>query len=149
MAHMAIFIRCTGLCMWCERIASRLSPSSSFSLWADVVSEGESITDMHQRPTNVDALLVWNHQHSIVERLTLIKGSLLMILNHPWSGYCLGSFERQFPEVLAENEVVNPFTVTVKHPHNELLYVWSEGGCLAVVGSLLVARLFCPSWYIC
>lgn len=112
---------------------------------ADVVSEGESVTDMRQRPTNVDALLVWNHQHSFVERLTLIKGSLLMILNHPWSGYGLGSFERQFPEVLAENDVVNPFTVTVKHPHNELLYVWSEGGCLAVVGLLIVfAILFIP-----
>lgn len=89
------------------------------------------------RPVTADARLQHDRQHSGTERLALIKGAGLLIASAPWTGHGLASFERRFPEALASAGMENPFTVTVSHPHNELLYVWSEGGILAALGLLL------------
>lgn len=70
------------------------------------------------------------------ERLTLTKGALLLIAARPFAGHGIGSFESAFPPALARSGHLNPFTVTVTHPHNELLYVWSEGGIVALAGLL-------------
>lgn len=74
---------------------------------------------------------------SDTERLALIRGAVALIARAPVEGAGLGTFERRFPEILAENGQINPFPVTVGHPHNELLYVWSEGGITALAGLLL------------
>lgn len=105
---------------------------------AQVVSSGgklSTVTD--HRPLNTDERMEWNRQHSGAERRVMIAGSLIMIAQRPMLGFGLGSFESQFPLTLAIHGLRNPFTVTVAHPHNELLYVWSEGGILAFVGLLL------------
>lgn len=89
------------------------------------------------RPVSPQARLEWNRQHSNNERLTLFKSALLMKRENPLFGEGLGSFEFRFPQVLHDNRVINPFPVTVVHPHNELLYVWFEGGLVATAGLLL------------
>lgn len=89
------------------------------------------------RPVNTEARLQHDRQHSGAERLALLQGTSLIIATTPWSGSGLGTFERRFPDALAEAGAVNPFTVTVSHPHNELLYVWSEGGVVAAAGLML------------
>lgn len=89
------------------------------------------------RPDDTQARLDWNRQHSNNERLTLFKGALLMKRENPLVGEGLGSFEVRFPQVLRDNGVINPFPTTVVHPHNELLYVWFEGGVVAITGFLL------------
>ncbi|HBV9912399.1 TPA: hypothetical protein MEA72_004551 [Klebsiella aerogenes] len=89
------------------------------------------------RPVTTTARLQHDRLHSGIERQALIKGAVAMITRAPLAGNGLGSFERQFPDALASIGVNNPFTVTVSHPHNEILYVWSEGGIVAALGLLL------------
>jgi len=72
-----------------------------------------------------------NHQRRI-----MIQGALSLIAAHPLAGNGSGSFESAFPRALARTGRANPFPVTVIHPHNELLYVWSEGGVVALAGLL-------------
>ncbi|TNV22513.1 hypothetical protein FH968_00170 [Buttiauxella sp. B2] len=99
--------------------------------------DGASSLTQDIRPTNVDARLVWNRQHSGDERLTLLRGALSITVDHPYAGLGLGTFETRFPSILNEHGIANPFTVTAQHPHNELLYVWAEGGLVALAGLLL------------
>lgn len=89
------------------------------------------------RPTETDARLDWNKQHSNNERMTLLKGALGMIATSPLLGSGLETFETTFPKTLVSMGIDNPFTVTVIHPHNELLYVWAEGGLAALAGLLI------------
>lgn len=101
-----------------------------------------------ERPQDTEARLKWNKQHSNTDRITMLKGSAEMIQTSPLLGSGLGSFERIFPQTLFEHQQPNPFTVTVTHPHNEILYVWAEGGIVALTGLLLWFAVgltpFCP-----
>ncbi|ASV56836.1 hypothetical protein LJPFL01_3473 [Lelliottia jeotgali] len=96
-----------------------------------------SVAAGDMRPNNTQERLAWNRQHSNNERMTLFKGALLMKRENPLAGEGLGSFEVRFPQVLRDNGAINPFPVTAVHPHNELLYVWFEGGVVALTGFLL------------
>lgn len=89
------------------------------------------------------ARLVPVRKQSNIERLALLRGAILMIARAPVIGNGLGSFEYRFPQTLAAAGMKNPFSVTVGHPHNELLYVWSEGGLLALIGLLLWGAVLC------
>ncbi|WP_191939673.1 Wzy polymerase domain-containing protein (plasmid) [Pantoea agglomerans] len=70
------------------------------------------------------------------QRRIMIQGALSLIAAHPLLGNGSGSFESAFPRALARSGRANPFPVTIIHPHNELLYVWSEGGVAALAGLL-------------
>lgn len=62
-----------------------------------------------------------------------------MIAAHPLSGWGYGSFEYAFQHFRIE--LVPPTRVLeiARHPHNELLYWWVEGGLVALLGiSLLI-----------
>lgn len=78
------------------------------------------------------------HVNSSSERLNMLKGSLSLILQHPWAGVGLGGFEAAFATV-RENYGTGIASYTVSHPHNELLYVLVEGGPLALSGLCLAA----------
>lgn len=78
------------------------------------------------------------HVNSSSERLNLLKGTLSLILQHPWAGVGLGGFEASFATV-RENYGTGIASYTVSHPHNELLYVLVEGGPLALSGFFLAA----------
>lgn len=81
------------------------------------------------------------HEKSTVERVVMLEGAAEMIKQHPVSGNGLGSFEAQFPKALsAAGLVQNADTVT--HPHNELMYVWAEGGISALVGLLILGGIW-------
>lgn len=86
------------------------------------------------RPSGTNERLIWNRRQSGNERLTMFEGALAMIKEKPLSGYGLATFEVEFPRALERNNIANPFTVTVKYPHNEILYVWAEGGVVALIG---------------
>lgn len=104
------------------------------------VAQTTPIPHTDNRPSGTNARLDWNHQHSALERITMVKGALAMIAAHPLTGYGLGSFESQFPRTLFVQGLGNPFTVSVEYPHNELLYVWSEGGIVALCGLILCLK---------
>ncbi len=94
-------------------------------------------TNHDERPRDIDLRTAWNRQHSDAERFTLLKGGMALIYSHIFKGSGLSSFETAFPKALASEGITNPFTVTVRYPHNELIYVWCEGGILALTGILL------------
>ncbi|TBL69138.1 PglL family O-oligosaccharyltransferase [Hafnia alvei] len=93
-------------------------------------------------PKETQARLSYNRQHSGIERQSMTTGTLAMIALHPWKGWGLGCFERKFPEVLAQFSLSNPFTRKVIYPHNELLYVWAEGGIVAALGLIILGILW-------
>lgn len=152
------------LLLWCCRnIRGRRVPTvlcllvglgaSSGLLWLQppltsaLPALSEAITSPRAGLGSVELRLTNDRRASDTERLALIKGTLAMIMEHPLTGHGLGSFETAFPVALARKNMVNPFTVNVLYPHNELLYVWSEGGLPALVGLLLwLAVLTMPFW---
>lgn len=76
------------------------------------------------------------HLNSTLARITLLRGTLALIAQHPWRGSGLGSFEQRWPDGLARAGLSSNSYIT--HPHNELLYVWAEGGVVALAGFLLL-----------
>lgn len=78
------------------------------------------------------------HGDSNYQRWMTIKVTWQMIKLHPWSGWGLGSFIMQFQHFIASNYRPNPSHGFMGHPHNEILYVWMEGGVIALTGLLVV-----------
>lgn len=93
-----------------------------------------------------DSLTIINKVGSTVERWAIIKVTLQLIMQHPFLGVGYGGFESAFihQAVLNGGPSVSP---TLTHPHNELLYAWSEGGLPGLLGLLLMAAdLFISLW---
>lgn len=105
-------------------------PSALFSTVTPVAAD----TLVHTSVTGPDLL----HVDSDSERLSMLKGSLSLAFYHPWTGVGLGGFEAAFATVRG-NFGTGIASYTVKHPHNELLYVLVEGGPLALIGLFLAA----------
>lgn len=75
-------------------------------------------------------------------RLQMLRVSAALIKQHPLAGSGLGSFERRWSDGLAALGEVSATPERVIYPHNELLYVWIEGGAAALVGLLLAGMLW-------
>lgn len=84
----------------------------------------------------------FQHIASTKQRLQQLAGTVEMIKKHPLLGSGLGSFESQLPEVMEVAGIHSFESDTVTHPHNEVLYVMSEGGIIALVGLLLLAGIW-------
>lgn len=80
------------------------------------------------------------------ERWYILQTTWQMIQHHPWLGSGYGSFEAAFAgQTLASGGIFNSDTLI--HPHNELLYAWSEGGLPALFGLLMmVAGVLLSLW---
>lgn len=84
------------------------------------------------------------HVTSSIERLSILKVTLHLIQQNLWLGHGLGSFETAFPEAKQQAHIL--ITSYITHPHNELFYVWAEGGVIAVLGLLLALyACVCPA----
>lgn len=79
------------------------------------------------------------HSGSNHQRWLTLKMTWEMIRLHPWQGWGMGSFRIQFQHYMASHFQVNPSRELMGHPHNEVLYVWTEGGVVAVAGIALLA----------
>lgn len=82
--------------------------------------------------------LDFSHIYSNHERIEVLKGTGYLIAQHPWAGSGLGSFESAYPVAVHQAGMVSHLPYTIEHPHNEFLYVWAEGGIVALAGILLV-----------
>ncbi|HCM9246571.1 TPA: O-antigen ligase C-terminal domain-containing protein [Enterobacter bugandensis] len=78
------------------------------------------------------------HTGSNYQRLLTLKETLKMIMQHPFKGWGMGTFRIAFQDYMASHFVSNPSLEVMGHPHNELLYIWFEGGIIALAGYLLV-----------
>lgn len=92
------------------------------------------------------AFVLVNKTGSTLERWAIIKTTWQMILHHPLLGTGYGGFESAFINQAQLNG--GPFvSSTLTHPHNEMLYAWSEGGLPALLGLLLMATdIFWMLW---
>ncbi|HEC2037744.1 TPA: O-antigen ligase family protein [Klebsiella oxytoca] len=105
----------TSLLVWCFGI----------SLWAMPSGDPVDLT----------------HEMSNRERLLMLDGATRMVATHPLTGYGLGSFESVFPKVMVDAGLQMK-SDTVTHPHNEILYVASEGGVVALAGLLILGGVW-------
>ncbi|RJT31439.1 PglL family O-oligosaccharyltransferase [Rahnella woolbedingensis] len=85
-----------------------------------------------------DWLKTLAHEDSNVQRMVMIKQSLAMIAAKPWLGWGYGGFEYHFQHFLAALQPAIPNYGLVKHPHNELLFWWVEGGIVALAGMVML-----------
>lgn len=84
-----------------------------------------------------DGLYIVDKTGSNIQRVAILKTTLLLIISHPLMGVGYGGFEKSFADMAFLQG--GPFiTESLTHPHNELLYAWSEGGVFAVVGILII-----------
>lgn len=81
----------------------------------------------------VESLL---HEGSNQQRWLTLAYTLRMIGVHPWQGWGLGMFESAFQHFMAALPGDNPSREMMQHPHNETLYIWAEGGVMALAGGL-------------
>ncbi|MHA2898145.1 O-antigen ligase family protein [Enterobacter sp. H2G27] len=76
------------------------------------------------------------HESSNRQRWLTLEYTLRMICLHPWQGWGLGMFESAFQHYMAALPGGNPSREMMQHPHNETLFIWAEGGVLALAGGL-------------
>lgn len=76
------------------------------------------------------------HASSSQQRWLTLEYTLRMIGQHPWRGWGLGMFEPAFQTFMAALPFDNPNREMMQHPHNETLFIWAEGGILALAGGL-------------
>lgn len=86
------------------------------------------------------------HTGSNHQRLLTLKETLAMIMQHPYRGWGIGTFRTAFQGYMASHFTANPSRELMGHPHNELLYIWFEGGILALAGYLLI--MLAAGWLI-
>lgn len=79
-----------------------------------------------------------DHGGSNYQRWLTLKVTWEMICLHPWAGWGLGSFIMQFQHYIASHYYPNPSHGFMGHPHNEILYVWMEGGIVALAGLIVL-----------
>lgn len=86
------------------------------------------------------------HTGSNHQRLLTLKETLEMIMQHPFRGWGVGTFRTAFQNYMASHFVSNPSHELMGHPHNEALYLWFEGGIIALAGYLLI--MLVTAWLI-
>ncbi|EIY5101902.1 Wzy polymerase domain-containing protein [Klebsiella variicola] len=87
-----------------------------------------------------------SHTASNHQRLLTLKETWQMIMLHPFKGWGPGAFRTAFQTFMASHFANNPSHELMGHPHNELFYVWFEGGIIALMGYLLL--LLAIGWLI-
>lgn len=90
------------------------------------------------------------HADSNYARLIIVQDTLKMIAARPFLGWGYGSFEYSFQHFRAAQYLSTLGLGVVRHPHNEILLWWVEGGLLALCGILvLVASGVHVFWRAC
>ncbi|WP_434462595.1 Wzy polymerase domain-containing protein [Serratia plymuthica] len=86
------------------------------------------------------ALRYASHAGSNHARYTMLRDTLAMIAEKPLLGWGYGSFEYSFQHFRINQTPPTAVTEIARHPHNELLLWWVEGGVVALLGMLLLVR---------
>lgn len=90
------------------------------------------------------------HMASTHARLIMLRDTLKMIVEEPWSGWGYGGFEYSFQHYRLAKGLSTLGLGVVRHPHNEILLWWAEGGIVAAIGILTLicagARLAWQAW---
>lgn len=79
-----------------------------------------------------------SHDFSNHARYTMLNDTLAMIAQKPLAGWGYGGFEYSFHHFRLMQTPPVVITEIARHPHNELLLWWVEGGLIALLGMLLL-----------
>ncbi|MBI6139376.1 O-antigen ligase C-terminal domain-containing protein [Serratia entomophila] len=85
-----------------------------------------------------DGLRYVSHDFSNHARYTMLRDTLAMIGQKPLFGWGYGGFEYSFQHFRLAQTPPTAITEIARHPHNELLLWWVEGGLVALAGMLLL-----------
>lgn len=85
-------------------------------------------------PDSAGGVRYISHEMSNQARLAMLQDTLKMIAAHPFSGWGYGSFEYAFQHFRIEQVPPTQVLEIARHPHNEILYWWVEGGLVALMG---------------
>ncbi|ANS44712.1 PglL family O-oligosaccharyltransferase [Serratia inhibens] len=96
--------------------------------------------------TGLALLVLWpeqgiryiSHTSSNHARYTMLRDSLAMIAEKPLLGWGYGGFEYSFQHFRITQSLPTVVTEIARHPHNELLLWWIEGGVVALAGMLVL-----------
>ncbi|ELY6275418.1 Wzy polymerase domain-containing protein [Cronobacter muytjensii] len=84
-------------------------------------------------------LMARDYAGSTRERWHILVITWHMIMEKPWLGWGYGTFEYAFSRwALAHPGLGYRYAVPITHPHNELLFMWFQGGVVALAGMLLL-----------
>jgi O-antigen polymerase len=90
------------------------------------------------------------HAASNQARLAMLQDSIKMIAEKPWLGWGYGGFEYSFQHYRLAAGLSTLGLGVVRHPHNEILLWWVEGGMVALAGMIVLLyagiRLLLLSW---
>lgn len=75
-----------------------------------------------------------SHDGSTVARLSMLHDTLAMIAEKPLLGWGYGGFEYHFQHFRIAQIPPRVVTEIARHPHNEILLWWVEGGVVALAG---------------
>ncbi|MGQ5793281.1 Wzy polymerase domain-containing protein [Serratia sp. IR-2025] len=79
-----------------------------------------------------------NHEFSNQSRWGMLRDTLAMIGERPIKGWGYGGFEYSFQHFRVNQTPPTAIVETVRHPHNEILLWWGEGGAIALAGMALL-----------
>ncbi len=84
-------------------------------------------------------LMARDYAGSTRERWHILVITWQMIMEKPWLGWGYGTFEYAFSRwALAHPGSGYRYAMPITHSHNELLYMWFQGGVVALAGMLLL-----------
>lgn len=79
-----------------------------------------------------------SHDGSNHARFTMFRDTLAMIGEKPIAGWGYGGFEYSFQHFRLAQGLSTQGVGIARHPHNEVLLWWVEGGVVALIGMLLL-----------
>lgn len=85
------------------------------------------------------------HSSTTSYRMQMLQETIKMIALHPLQGWGLGSFNYHYAHFLltSGSGITSNLSAGVTHPHNELLFSWTEGGIVSLLACLL---MFIAGW---
>lgn len=96
-----------------------------------------SIT-LYQGLSAEGALRSASYDSSNHARYIMLRDTLAMISQKPFAGWGYGGFEYSFQHFRLAQGLSTQGVGIARHPHNELLLWWVEGGLIALLGMLLL-----------
>ncbi|WP_306301778.1 PglL family O-oligosaccharyltransferase [Enterobacter roggenkampii] len=87
-----------------------------------------------------------SHEGSNDARWSMLCNTLSMIARHPIQGWGYGSFAFAFQHFRVSQSVCTVVNEIARHPHNELLFWWVEGGIAGLAAVLLWAGTLLVVW---
>lgn len=159
----AILLLSSVLTLLCSRIGWLSGFSSAGAVWLILTFSRHKKQSRHQglllllmvtgivlgyqlMHTSIGQALA-EHSGSNHQRILTLYHTLIFSSKHPFIGYGAGTYEGYYQSYMAGLLSGNQSRELMSHPHNELLYQYSEGGVIALAGVLIWYVVYLWLWF--